>query len=185
MTMFIGLHGRAQAGKDTVAAILARQGYVKVAFATPIKDALVYTGLVRREQFEGPAKEKPLPDLGVSPRQLMQTLGTEWGRKLVREDLWICLVDRAVQQYLKFTKHIVITDVRFENEADYVRRMGGGVWHIDRPLPPNVAALHPSEHGIAIWPGVDSWVDNSAGLEQLEDQVRRALAGELIVAGTV
>lgn len=181
--MLIGLHGRARAGKDTVADLLCRHhGYVKLAFATPIKEALIYSGLCRREDLDGADKETPLPHLGVSPRHLMQTLGTEWGRKLIRPDVWILRLDQALQQYWKFTKHVVITDVRFENEAEYVRRLGGGIWHIARPLPANVTALHASEHGLPIVAGIDSWLDNGAGLEQLATTVQQALAGGLVAA---
>lgn len=182
--MLIGLHGRAGAGKDTVADLLVRHhDYAKLAFATPLKDALIAAGLCRREDLDGAAKEQPLAWLGVSPRHLLQTLGTEWGRRLVRPDVWILRLDQMLQQYWKFTRRVVISDVRFANEADYVRRLGGAVWHVRRPLPGTVTALHPSEHGLPIVVGVDSIVDNDGGLAQLVGEVQAALAGERLVTG--
>lgn len=182
--MLIGLHGRARAGKDTVADILCRHhGYVRLAFATPLKDMLIAGGLCRREDLDGPNKEEPLPHLGVSPRHLMQTLGTEWGRKMIRPDLWILRVDQILQQYWKFTKQIVVTDVRFPDEAEYLCRLGGEIWHVVRPLPSNVTALHVSEHGIPVVVNQDSVVDNDGGLEQLADTVKRALNGEHRITG--
>lgn len=178
----IGLHGRARCGKDTVADLLRRHHeFSKLAFAGPIKDMLIGAGLCRREDLDGADKEKPLPHLGVSPRQLMQTLGTNWGRDIIRKDLWILRADQAMQQYVKFAAAVVFTDVRFENEAEYVRSLGGAIWHIARPLPGNVTALHQSEWTLPIKPGTDSFIDNSAGLEQLADAVKRALAGDFVV----
>jgi hypothetical protein len=182
--MIIGLHGRARAGKDTVADALCRHhGYVKIAFATPIKEMLIGAGLCRRDDLDNSDKEKPLAHLGVSPRLLMQTLGTDWGRDMIRRDLWILRADQMFQQYWKFAREIVFTDVRFANEADYVRRLGGQIWHVLRALPANVTALHASDHGLPIVVGADSVIDNSAGLEQLGHEVKRALAGQCVVHG--
>jgi hypothetical protein len=180
--MIIGIHGRARSGKDTVADILCRyHGFVRLAFATPIKDMLINGGLCRREDLEGNDKETPLPNIGVTARRLMQTLGTDWGRNMIGADVWIKRADQILQQYLKFTKNVVVTDVRFANEAEYVRRVGGTIWHLQRRLPSNCVALHPSEHALPILPGTDSWIDNDAGLEQLAGTVERALAGNFIV----
>lgn len=181
--MLIGLHGRKRVGKDTIADILcSRYGYSRLSFAGPIKDGLVCMFGIKRAQFEGAQKEQPLAQIGVSPRRLMQTLGTEWGRTLVRADLWIRLAEQSLQRMKLFTKDIVITDTRYEDEASWIRGIGGAVWHIHRQVPKNVSELpHSSEQGLAIQAHVDSLIDNSAGLEQLAEEVRLALDGERVV----
>ena len=185
--MLIGLHGRKRAGKDTVADFLTqRHRYARYALAGPIRDGLIAmlgTLGVDRAALDGADKELPLPVLGVSSRHLQQTLGTEWGRQLVHPDVWLMIARARVTQIRGYTSTIVITDVRFENEAAWMRMMGGAVWHIRRPRDENVVDLHKSEAGVAIVPGIDSILDNSAGLEQLADEVKRALAGECVFGG--
>lgn len=170
----IGLHGRAHSGKDTVAVILReRHGFARTAFAQPIKDALCILfqsfGLTRAH-FEDPQlKEADLPGMCRSPRYLMQTLGTEWGRHLVGEDLWIAHLERRTKYY---GSRIVVTDVRYEDEAQWIRAQGGRVWHITRR---DIAAVraHSSEEGLRI-DGQDLVIDNNSTLEELEAAVRWA-----------
>ena len=57
----------------------------------------------------------------------MQSLGTEWGRMLVSGDVWIS----ALRKQLKPQKNYVIDDVRFDNEARFVRERGA-VIHVER-----------------------------------------------------
>ena len=183
---FIALHGRAHAGKDTIAGMLVQQhDFSRVSFAGPIKDGLIAMFGLSRAELEDDRKEKPVPWLGVSPRRLMQTLGTEWGRNMIRDDLWIALADRRIAQMRKYGTRLVITDVRFENEAAWIRRIGGEIWHVLRPQASNVVPLHASEDGIRLLAGADSVIDNSEGLEQLAGKVRAALEGERIVQGFV
>lgn len=126
----IGLTGPARSGKDTVAGILETHGFKRLSYAAPIKEMLVpLIGNIPDED-----KEKIIPWLGVSPRYLMQTLGTEWGRMLVKPTIWRDIlshrIDLAMEEgHSKF----VISDVRFQNEYDWVRAIGGAVWRIQRP----------------------------------------------------
>ncbi len=187
----IGLHGAIGAGKDTVARMLVQRpdNIGATSFAAPIKDMLLAAfrefGLTRQLMEDRERKEKPLPTINRSPRELLQTLGTDWGRDLIHQELWILHAEERVRHFRKFCSALVITDVRFENEASWIRAQGGEVWHIVRKLPENVHALHPSEHGIEMHAGVDSVIVNDEGLEQLADQVLMAWQGELRIAQTV
>ncbi|MEB2401662.1 MAG: deoxynucleotide monophosphate kinase [Alcaligenaceae bacterium] len=69
------------------------------------------------------------------------------------------------------TDVLVLKDIRFENEAGYIRRRGGQVWHIRRST--RRIDDHSSEHGIAIAPG-DVVIDNNGTLDQLARQVEQA-----------
>lgn len=181
----IGLHGLAGAGKDTVADMLARSRDVsRLALAGPIKDMLIAglqpLGVTRQVLTDRTRKEQPLPGIGRSPRELMQTLGTEWGRSMA-PDLWIRIAEASLVYYRKFATAVVITDVRFENEAVWIRRQGGEIWHIIRTLHANVHSLHASEAGIPLVPGVDSVIANDRGLEQLADEVLAAWDSERVI----
>lgn len=143
--MIIGLTGFKGCGKSTVAEILEeRMGYKIRSFATPIKDMLQAMGLSREELYDPEAKEKVVEDFGKSPREMMQTLGTEWGRMLVSSDIWVT----ALMRQLNEEDNYVIDDVRFTNEAAAIHARGGKVVRVVRPADPSKSDNHISEQGL-------------------------------------
>ncbi len=65
----------------------------------------------------------------LSPRIMLQTLGTEWGRAY-KEDLWInCLINRASG----WATPVVVSDIRFKNELEAIKRNGGKIVRLIRP----------------------------------------------------
>lgn len=176
--LLIGLHGRARTGKDTAARYLAAQWCLySYAFADPIKAAIAQLFNLTQEHIEGNLKEVLLPGIGKSPRQLMQLLGTEWGREQVHPELWLLLAAQniAYQQEVDQSHYngVVIRDVRFENEADWIRRQGGHVVQILRPDAHSVSA-HSSESGIAIHDN-DFVVHNEGTVEDFQRQLGRMM----------
>jgi hypothetical protein len=148
----IGLHGAARSGKSTVARYLVEQyGFCEVSFAAPLYRGLAaMLGCEVADLQEGGAKEAPIPWLGRSPRYLLQTLGTEWGRKLVREDLWPTLAARAIERHREAGAiGCVISDVRFDNEAEFVLARQGELWGITRLRTAAAVRAHESERGIS------------------------------------
>ena len=82
--MIIGLTGGKGCGKSTVAKIINKlHDYEIISFATPIKDMLRVLGLGDAELNDPTIKEIVLDEYGKTPREMMQSLGTEWGRMLV------------------------------------------------------------------------------------------------------
>lgn len=63
----------------------------------------------------------------VTSRHLMQTLGTEWGRDKLYADVWIDVFEHRAET----SPRVVCSDVRFHNEADRIRKMGGTLIKID------------------------------------------------------
>ena len=167
----IGIAGRARSGKDTVANfIIAAIGGYRYSFADPIRAMLVPLGVDMNDPYWQARKEDVIPALGVSPRRMMQTLGTEWGRQLINPDLWIIM---AHQRLLQNGPGMVIPDVRFENEAAWIRKHGGWIIHVIRPEAKAVEA-HASEDGIEIL-DADAQLFNSGTLEELQLSVRKLL----------
>lgn len=122
MSVIVGIAGRAGAGKDTAAKAFVEEGFKVMKFAEPIKEML--RTLLRMQGAEeetiermigGDLKEIPSPYLsGQTPRHAMQTLGTTWGRLCMDERFWVdILLRRAALE-----PQVVITDVRFPNEAN-------------------------------------------------------------------
>jgi hypothetical protein len=165
----IGLTGQAGCGKDTFADFLCEaEAYRRIAFADPLKDAICNILGVSREKLEDrDYKERVIPSIGKSPRQMMQTLGTEWGRERVNPSLWTVLAEERINVRLQY-RHVVVTDVRFENEASLIRNMGGIIIKIHRY---NIDAMrHASEAGIELRLGRDLIIINNKDLSHLKEQ---------------
>jgi hypothetical protein len=75
---------------------------------------------------------------------MAQTLGTEWGRELVHPQLWVLMAQRRWDAAKAAGLDLVITDVRFENEVEWLRGAGGRVIYLARPGVEAVSA-HASE----------------------------------------
>lgn len=184
--MIIGLCGAAGAGKNTVADILVRDhGYTVVSFAEPLYAAVsAITGLPVEYLQDRKNKERPIGWLGSSPRELLQTLGTDWGRKMIHENIWVIVAMNKVAEITEAGGKAVITDVRFDNEAIAVKLAGGSVWRVDRPCDNSCGhkeRCHASENGVS--PElVDVVVTNDSTLDDLSSMVQREmeLAGNVI-----
>ena len=175
----IGLTGKAGSGKDTVGDILWRSHLMyKVAFAYPIKAALAAMGFPEPKDRE--AKEAVIAGFSFSWRELAQTLGTEWGR--ARDpDLWLKLAMQETGNILQVreTNRVIITDVRFENEAAAIRERGGQIWHITgrEGQMLGVTKAHASEAGVQVAKG-DKVIVNSGTLVELADLVDELMGVE-------
>ena len=157
----IGVTGKARSGKDTLSEHLyTRLGFDcnRAAFADPLKDMLRALGI---DDIEG-YKEEVHPLLGVTSRKMMQTLGTEWGREAIGEDTWINLT----KEKGKGKKFLVISDVRFENEANFVRE-NGILLHVTGRG--GIKGFHKSESGVKFQLG-DFRIDNGCDIEYLFSQ---------------
>ncbi|SFI31029.1 deoxynucleotide monophosphate kinase [Nitrosomonas sp. Nm34] len=172
----IGLSGAIGAGKSTVAQLLKNSyGFSETTFKEDMVCCLAYIFEVDMDIFNDRAlKEKPHDDLlGRSPREVMQSFGTEWGRKLIHPDIWVKRVKNLIGHYPR----LVLSDVRFDNEAQMIKRKGGVIWHIERKNNPFVVNTgHESEHGIDDR-FIDQIICNDRDMDQLRAEVAGAMAG--------
>jgi hypothetical protein len=170
----IGLSGYAQSGKDTVAEVLVEDfGYKKVAFADAIREALVVlnprievanmamrlSSAVKSFGWEFLKKE----DTGV--RELLQRFGTEVGREMFDQNIWVDLAIDLVPD----GSRVVFSDVRYPNEADAIKSAGGSVWRVNRP---DIFGVndHESEHALKDYK-FDIQINNVDTVDFLEDIV--------------
>jgi len=135
--MKLAIVGRAGHGKDTIGEAVIALGAQRVAFADPIKE-MACTGLgISREVLWGPAevKEQVVERYGVTTRHILQTLGTEWGRNCVDQDIWVKrAIDHTIPQWESAgVLDFVVTDVRFLNEAELLREAGFVIVRVERP----------------------------------------------------
>lgn len=155
--MLVGLVGYKGSGKGVASAALVDDGFKLVKFAEPLKAMLrallaangLDTETIER-MIEGDLKEVPAAELnGQSPRHAMQTLGTEWGRGLISPMLWIDMFKRRAAAAMRFGNCVVTDDVRFLNEAEAIKRLGGALVRVIRPSLV-VDLQHKSEREIAL-----------------------------------
>lgn len=181
----IGLSGYARSGKDAVAKILVEEhGYVRVSWADKLRAALYaldplvdfcpeagelvrYSHLIDTIGYEA-AKDDPR--YGPEIRSLLQRLGTEAGRNVLGQNVWV----DALVNTMENGKRYVIPDTRFPNEALAItERMAGEVWRVNRPgfTPTN---SHPSETALDGWQ-FNVNLNNDGTLDDLRINVHYAL----------
>lgn len=179
--MIIGLSGYARSGKDTAAGVLTYEfNFERVAFADLLREFLYRLNpcigrpgeksdvqtVIDRWTWDG-YKETPYSD---DIRELLQRLGTECGRQLLGENVW---VDAALAVE---ADNIVVTDCRFPNEASAIINRGGQIWRVHRDgVGP--ANEHASENSLDRWP-FDRWLYNNGTLAQFKQHVHNVFVKE-------
>lgn len=121
--MLIALSALARCGKTTFASVLQRERKGSIAkFATPL-----YKMIELFFSKEDKDNKQQVDNLGlnINKRKFLSTLGTDWGRKLIHKNLWVNYFDKTTN----LNKTVIIDDVRFENEIQYVLQKGG-IWII-------------------------------------------------------
>ena len=142
--MLIGLSGKAGSGKDTAGKFLCdRYKCLHYYFAKPLKEGAKIMFALTDEQIKN--KEQVIEPWGMSPRKLYQRLGTEVGRG-IDVNIWVKNAEMFVRQNAGFT--VVITDVRFSNEAFWIHNRGGVVINIVREQNDIKENKHSSENGL-------------------------------------
>jgi hypothetical protein len=176
--ILIGLAGRAGVGKDTVAEQLCDAGFVRFAFAEPLRQMLgAHLKLHGFDSYwmdDRRFKEAPLDMLGRSVRQHLQTLGAALRQD--DPDYWVrCLALRAglVDGRQPASDRIVISDVRYRNEASWIRSRGGRIVRVLRHVDP--VADHESERQVDHM-AADLSICNNGTLDDLRAQVAQVLS---------
>lgn len=139
MIRLIGISGKMQSGKDTVASIIKKLSYIDweiVKFADTLKDITCLLLNCSREDLESSDfKSSPLDDRWqnfhneqLTPRKVMQLIGTDLFRNGLHPNTWVNTLSN------KFTNDSfwIVTDVRFPNEAEFIKNNGGILIRIER-----------------------------------------------------
>jgi hypothetical protein len=122
----IGICGNKYNGKDTIADYLVQNyGYTKISFGDPLKHALKNIFMFSDEQLWGSQKENIDPYWGVSPREMLQFIGTNCLRQMIKENyptiedkIWVMSLKKQIEHLISNgIRKIVIPDIRFPNEA--------------------------------------------------------------------
>lgn len=169
----VGLMGYERAGKSTAAKFLCEHGFETASFASVLKRMLEAGFGLGREALHGSEKETPHPALnGATPRHAMQSLGTEWGRKLIHDDLWVEAFKRDLQAREAAAPggRYLVEDVRYDNEVRVIRELGGEIWVIRRPsVEPLMSWRHNTLRRLRLLPHLHT---SSTGWAQIKDAER-------------
>ncbi len=210
MVIVVGILGLKGSGKDAAGSYLVENcGFERDSFANPLKDVVAATFGWDRELVEGATGEsrawRETPDVWweqrldwsnhpgskistrFTPRIALQFMGTEVMRGHFHDNVWILSMDSR----LRNKKRVVITDCRFTNEVNVVRRNNGMVIRIKRGPEPvwydtaiaalggdhtaldymhNESGIHVSEWGW-VMEKVDAIVENDGSLLDLESKI--------------
>jgi hypothetical protein len=172
----IGLYSPAPgSGKSTIAELLSAEDYEIISFASALKKMAVallescgYTNREARKIVN--EKDMVIPGLNTRCRTILQTLGTDWGRNIIGENIWV----NVWKMKANHCKYVVADDVRFHNEAEAIKELGGQVWKVVRPSVTN-KETHASEGRLNDWDGFDRIIINDGTIKDLADNVMRAM----------
>lgn len=210
--MIIGICGFIGSGKDTIADYLVNiHQYRRESFANTLKDSVAAVFGWDRTLLEGRTKQarewreqvdtwwaERLNIPKLTPRWVLQYWGTDVCRKYFHDSLWIASLENKLR---KTTDDVVISDCRFYNEIESIRKSGGLVVRVRRGPEPEWyehavnynagdrrigwaigksylehAGVHASEYS---WAGTefDHVIENNGTLEQLYQQVNDLVQG--------
>jgi len=139
--MIIGICGLIGSGKGTVADVLVDQGFTKVSFADKLKDGVSTIFGWDRAMLEGDTDESRQwreqrddfwsaeTEMEVTPRLVLQLFGTDCLRNGFHDGVWVSLLKKHM---LDNPGNYVIPDVRFRNEQNMIRELGGKIWRVQR-----------------------------------------------------
>lgn len=157
LPQIIGITGKKFNGKDTLGNyFVEKYGYKRLAFADALKNACGSIFGFTYDQLHGNKKEEIDQYWKVSPRTIFQYVGTDLFRNQISnvvpnigKDIWLKVIEKQILDELKINPlaRFVVTDVRFANECEFIKNLGGTTIRIKRSMTENTDT-HQSENEI-------------------------------------
>jgi len=186
--MIVGILGSIGSGKDTLGAGFEKHHFKRLSLGKLVKDVVALVFDWERYLLEGDTEEsrafrekkdewwsKRL-DREITPRKMLQEVGTDAFRKVISDEIWVACLERQASKY----ENVVVTDVRFWEEIQMVRRMKDSalvcVWRDKCPLiEPIDISKHESEtQWIRCWKEerykFDRIIHNNSTIEELQQE---------------
>ena len=125
--------GSAKVGKDVVASSMKLRGFYHTSFAKPIYQVAsdVY-GIDVTDLSEYDKDERVYEPWGKTLRQILQGVGGAF--RSIDEDFFLKWMAKDIADNTEGYEGIVISDVRFDNEAEFIRNLGGQIVHVRREI---------------------------------------------------
>lgn len=136
----IALSGKMHSGKSTVADIfLQDKNWSKVKFAQHIKDIVNnfliisgYSDELAKDCVDGDLKNELLPNIGLTPRWMLQNIGSDFPIKNNYHYIWRDIAMQTSLNLINHGKNVIIDDLRFSQESDSVHKNNGYTIFVDR-----------------------------------------------------
>jgi hypothetical protein len=175
----IGITGRKRHGKDTLGDYLvSNYGYTKIGFADALKEGCRHIFGFNDDQLYGNSKEIDDAFWKASPRKVLQYVGTDLFRNQlskvlpeVKDDIWVKVVEKTILQ--NPDKKYVITDVRFNNELEFIKKYNGLTIKVQRDTLNNIDS-HISESFIDELK-TNYTIKNSGTIEELYEKLENVM----------
>lgn len=165
-----------QQGKTTAARFLVDNfGYTRLSFSRTIDLMLkpLLRSLCVSDYYLGEGKDEKIDRLGCSFRHLKRSLGTEWGRHMIREDLWVNALEFAIADLFEDGLPICVDDLRHFNELKMLKTWGFAIVKIERGVIRTDS--HSSDTELRDFAGWDQVIDNSGSLENTCSQIQKLI----------
>lgn len=178
--MICGIGYKARSGKDTIANYLVQEyGFKRRAFADALKEGAAVIFGLSHEQLYGELKEVQDSFWQQTPRYILQKMGTECMRDGYDKNIWCSALQRHIINNAPGSNiNWVVPDVRFENEAVLIKKMGGVVWRVDRPDLEDMGIVgHASETAMDGYMGWDRIITNDGTIEDMCLKIKQIMEG--------
>ena len=172
----IGIIGKKGSGKDTAANYIIQKNptYLKYSFADPLKKVCSILFNFTEDQLYGDKKEEIDKNWDITPRKIMQYIGTDILRDNLKNiiphykgNIWITLFEKQLEKY----NNLIVPDVRFNDEAYAIKKNGGILIKIERDLIEDEHSSHISENTIFDEHIIDYTIVNNSSLVDLYDNL--------------
>ena len=180
----ICLIGNIGVGKSTVCEIFIQNGYDELTFAGPVKEIGMILGFEKQELY-GTQEDKLEKNKfwGVSGREFMQKFATDIMRNELTKHInmnmdgngktiWVRLCEKNIISKLKENKKIIVSDGRFPDEIDMIKKLGGKIIKIERNN--NYDITHLSESYINKIKS-DIIIENNQSFEDLKNKIKNLI----------
>jgi len=177
--IIIGISGKIGSGKDTVAHFIKQHdpSFQSKAFAFKLKKIVaLLAGCDFDLTLSQEGKNVYIEQFDKTIGEMLQGIGTNALRDNFDKNVWI----NGLFTDLKTGSNYIITDVRFKNEADALRKKGAFLVRVNRPNNPiaensNRDLTHPSETDLDDYQYFDAIIENKGTLDDLEYSVKKLL----------
>lgn len=179
MSKIIAVSGKIGSGKSTLCDIIGSMvGQHKIlAFADDLKHIVsILCGLPIGSMYTEEGKNTFVESYGMTAGEMLQKIGTDVLRQHFDTDIWV----KSLYNKIKEGDMVLIPDVRFPNEAQFLRDKGATLIRINGDPVGNRAKskrdqTHPSETALDSWADWDLVIENDGTLEELKEKVQKFL----------
>lgn len=176
----VGLGGYKESGKDTFAEGLPRDEWVILGMSQPLLQATLILnpflpdlGMTSREAYESMNQDYTrLKAESPEFRRLLIALGTDVGRDILGENIWVEIAARSIRETWEKGLNAAITGIRFPNELQMIRDLGGELVWVKRPGLDAPAISHASETSVS-GADFDRTILNDSTVEELHEKAAR------------